>query len=265
MKSPLERMPGLIALACAIAIAPFAACVGTPGRAIEVPVIARSIAAAGARAPGSWVTPDGWTVTLSRARLELAALRASPSDATTASLWLEGARAALLPVARAHGGHGASDLAARAELIGAMEIDALAAGELPLGVASGTAGPASTASIELGSLAGIDGVAAEVAGVATRDGASVAFEGALPLSEAEIERTIAGLPLDAELDASGRLALELRVDRWLDQVIFERLVPRADGAPVVIASGSQAALAWQLGLRDARAFTVVYESEGAIE
>lgn len=252
-----RRLPTVIALACALVVTSFAACIATPGRAVEIAVVARARAASEGATLGDFTTSTGWRVTLDEARVALAAVRVLPADDALAAL-----ERVLVPIAHAHGGHGASDLAARAELIDAMEIDALEPSERELGVGHGTAGWASTLELELGRLSDTMAMVATIAGRAERDGIIVELAGELSIAEGEL--AVAGLPLEVDVDDGGTLVLEVRVDRWLDQARFERLEESADGAPVVVGAGSQVALAWQLGLRDPRAFAGVWESGGEL-
>jgi hypothetical protein len=271
-----RRLPTVIALAGALVLTSFAACAGTPGRAIEIAVLARARPAAEGAPLGDFTTSTGWHVTLDAAHVALSALRVQPADGSLATLRAqpadgslatlgvqsaEGSLAALgrvlVPIAHAHGGHGAEGAGVRAELLGAMDVDALAPASIELGVARGTAGPAGTLALELGRFGDAGAAVATLSGRAERDGVVVELAGELALGEGELG--VEGLPLEAELDADGALVLELRVDRWLDQARFERLAPAGDAGISMVRAGDQVSLAWALGLRDPHAFTGTWE------
>lgn len=238
----MRRLLSTACVALALLALSFAACAGTSGRPIAVAVIAD------ARGPSTFRTGTGWDVTLDEARLGLHALRVEPIEEVPVLARL------LVPVARAHGGHGV-EAGVRAELLGPLELDALAPAPVELGVASGSSGPAGAIDLELGALGSPD-VVARVRGTARRDGEEIAFAGELAVGGGLAVRTA---PLDAVLD-EGALRLVVRADRWLDQARFESL--SAEG---VIDPAGQVALAWSLGLRDAQAFDVEWEPAGGDE
>lgn len=231
----MRRALSTASLALALLAASFAACAGTSGRPISLALIAEP------RGPTSFRTSAGWDVVLEEARVGLRALRVERGDDALALSRV------LVPVARAHGGHGVA-AGVRAELLGPFEIDALASEPIELGTAVGSSGLAGAVELELGAL-GSPSVVAWVRGTASREGADVAFAGQLELERGLLVRTS---PLEIVLD-EGALRLVLRADRWLDQARFESLESGE------IDPAGQVALAWSLGLREAQAFAVVWE------
>jgi hypothetical protein len=238
-------------LSLSLAAGSMVACDGTPGRVIAFTVLLEGRAAPG-EALGAFTTSTGWRVELQEARVGLAALRVrSAPPALLAALGQ-----VLVPRARAHGGHGAEDTGVRGELLGPLALDTLAPAPVPLGVAAGSAGPASTFELALGGL-GAGDLVSTLRGRATRGEVVIDFEGALALPGG---LAVEGLPLDAGLEEGGTLRLVVRADRWLDAAHFERLAPAATGrGPRRIESGDQVALAWWLGLRDPEAFAGTWE------
>ncbi|MDQ3034029.1 MAG: hypothetical protein M3Y87_16560, partial [Myxococcota bacterium] len=89
----IRRLPTVLALACAICAASFAACAITPGRAISFPVMVECHGAASSEPPGAFDSGTGWHVVLGEARIALAAILVrARGDDRLASL-----RGALLP------------------------------------------------------------------------------------------------------------------------------------------------------------------------
>ncbi|AKF06558.1 hypothetical protein DB32_003707 [Sandaracinus amylolyticus] len=217
-------------LSIALSVLAVLACAGTSGRAVVFPVVAR------ASAPATFTTSTGWDVVLDEASVTLRALRVLAADDDALSQLLSS------PVARAHGGH-ALERGVRAELLGPIELDALAPEPTEIGIAHGSAGPARAIDLELGE----SDVVARVRGVATRGDEQVVIAGELVVPGG---LRLEGLPLDASIDELGALHVSISVDRWLDQARFDE---------------ASYALAWSLGIRDARAFVVTWDPEGGME
>ncbi|UJR80832.1 hypothetical protein [Sandaracinus amylolyticus] len=226
----MRRPLAVLSIALSLVALSFVACAGTSGRTVTFPVVAR------ASAGPTFTTSTGWDVALDEAFVTLRALRVLAADDEPL------ARLLFVPVARAHGGH-ALARGVRAELLGPIDLDALDPEPVEIGIAHGSAGPARAIDLELGE----SDLVARVRGVARRGDQEVSFDDELVVPGG---LRLEGLPLDATVDELGALQVSIAVDRWLDQARFE------DDA---------IALAWSLGVRDARAFVVIWDETGGAE
>lgn len=252
----MRRLLPTLLLGLGLATLSAAACGTTPGApAAATLVLAPSTA--------SFTTATGWSITLDEAWLVPSALYVyAPDGDTMASL----ARV-LVPVAHAHGGHdpfGARRV--RLEWLGPRALDLLARGRVEIGVLDGSVGPTSDATLAFGVLP--DDLAAStgpsrghhafVAGTATREGQTIAFEGGLDLAGDGTQPLIEAIAIDARVEAEGELAMTVDLARWLDEAQLDRL---PDAEVRVLAPGTQPAIAWSLGLRDPRAYPLTYEPQ----
>lgn len=255
-RSSLSRAPSTLALGAALSLLTFAACAGTPGRAIEL------VLASEPRSTSSFTTATGWSVTLSEARLAIAAVYVYPPDDAMAAL-----QRALVPVARAHGGHDPlTGAAVRAELLEPFTLDALM--EAPeIGVLHGTAGAASELTLVLGE-AGDDthGHHAWVRGEATREGTTIGFEGGIDVDPTSLATLVEHVVIEGSpsLDDRGRLVIGVRADRWLDQARFDRLTVD-DAGHASFGTSDQPGVALSLGARAVTTYGARYEPEMGAE
>lgn len=255
IRPSLRRVPSTLALGAALSITTFAACAGTPGRAVEL------VLASEPRSATTFTTSTGWTVTLNEARLAIEAVYVYPPDDAMAAL-----QRALVPVAHAHGGHDPlTGTAVRAELLEPFTLDALAASEI--GVLHGTAGAASELSLVLGA-AGDDthGHHAWARGEAIRDGITIAFEGGIDVDPTSLAVLIEHVVIEGSptLDDRGRLVIDVHADRWLDQAHFDRL-PVDDAGHASFDSTDQPGVALSLGARAVTTYGARYEPETGAE
>ncbi|MFN9811999.1 MAG: hypothetical protein ACK6CU_20460 [Deltaproteobacteria bacterium] len=217
---------------------------------------------------GSFTTASGWDVVLDEARLVAGSLYVyAPAGDTQASLTPLGLGPS---VAFAHGGHDPfGSRRVRMEWLGPAVLDLLADDTAALGTMDGSVGPATDATLAFEALRGAlaspesptRGHHAWIAGTASRllDGEteSIAFEGGLDFEIAGTENLIEAISSEAEVETDGHWALGIDLPRWLDQARFERL-PGAEMRAV--SPGSQAAVAWELGLRDPATFALTYQT-----
>ncbi len=160
-----------------------------------------------ARAEEALVTNSGWTVTLTSARAHLEGVRFFSGEALQVRRprWL----AALAPIAWAHPGHYVEG-EARGELLTPLEVDLLAEAPTPWGEAEGLTGHVGSQQLTYGARG------LEVAGVAEKDGATVAFS-----AHFTPEKPIAGSAFTHELTtAPGTAQLRVRFSRVFARVDF---------------------------------------------
>ncbi|MCU0685368.1 MAG: hypothetical protein MUF34_24535 [Polyangiaceae bacterium] len=242
---------------------------GTGGREVRFDFALASAPAAG-RPLGAFTTSTGWDVTLEQACVALGPVylyENAPLLAPTARAgrrpprdWLGW----LVPPAYAHAGDEHFDGGqVRGEWVEQIAFDALdPAGRAFPGV-RGLAGSARSFSLlldpprpSLGDAAAcLRGHHAYAAGVATRDGLRVEFEGGLDFAVEGAARRVDGVALDAVLDDGVRVVVELHVPAWFDQAHFERLTETAPSGRYLINPSSQVGAAWLLGARGASTFS----------
>jgi hypothetical protein len=175
----------------------------------------------------------------------------------------------IVPVAHAHGGHDpAGGLRANAELLEPLALDLLEAEGAQLPEISAQAGPIAKLVLEIAPPDDADlpdtlhGYQAWVAGEATKDGETIAFEGGLTVPDEGINRRIEVMATDIVLDEGGRLLLSIRPSRWLHDASFDRLEPAADGEPRTITPQSEVGRAWLVGARSPSDLSVHWQPQG---
>ena len=235
---------------------------GTEGRAVAFELALESSMSAGATARGVFDTDTGWRVVLDEARIALGPIYLYGDEG---ALTLRSLGRALVPVAHAHGG---SDMyigrIVRGEHLDAVVFDALAPERLALGTVSGRAGHASALRVDVaGADADLDGLLhahnAWVHGVATKDGATVTFEGGLDIPDDGLARHVDGIPMDVAIDDGVTVIVALQLRAWFAAAHFDRLSEqRADGT-YAIGTATQVRTAWYLGARSLPAFSSTHE------
>ena len=210
-----------------------------------------------------FTTDTGWDVTLSEAFVAVGPIFAiAPAqdrlDAVASML-----RHALVPVARAHGGHDAAGgLRVRAELLEPVALDALSTDAVTLLNAEAEAGAVDTMKIEIAQLTSdlpeeLHGHQAYVRGRASRDAEQISFEGGLvELPDDEAERRVE-TPVDFTLEDGGAFGLSVNAVEWFRHAEFDQLARTADGV-AQINPDDQVGRAWKVGVRAPAAFTVTF-------
>lgn len=229
----------LIASALSVGLA--AACNPTGGVPIELTLSFEGLG------PAAFTTASGWDVELTEARAILAPIYAYAPDDEVAALML-----AIAPSrAFAHGGHSPLDgRLVRAELLEPRVIDALDANASDVATVGGFEGPVDALTLVLAPADGdlavgngpTHGHTVWIAGVATRDGIEVAFEGGLDLQDEALQR-VEGVAVDGALTEAGRLIVGADARAWLREADF------TEGGAVT--EGSQPHRALYLGARSA--------------
>lgn len=207
-------------------------------------------------------TALGWDVTLTEACVSVGPLYLHANPGLSASL--RHAYDWLVPSAHAHPGidhfNGGE---VRGEWLDQIVVDLTSAGRVELGVREGIAGEARSVTLgihppqlgALGAPACLRGHQAYVVGIATRDSATVRFEGGLDVEAVGTKRR---LQVSTAVIIEDRHRLLVTVDPrpWLDQVKFDELAVDSARSHALIAPKSQAARAWELGIQTAGAFKV---------
>lgn len=245
----------------ALALAPALACDPAAGREATV-----SMRLAAARRDGGpptqFTTSSGWDVTLSEARVALGPVylyENAPADALNEPWWR--IDRFLVPSARAHAGDqqffGGAVLA---EYVAQVAFDALSTTPLDLGTTTATVARARSCSLRLdppnaANLDALHGHHLWARGQATKDGATIEFEGGLDLAETGTQRRVDGLAIEADLDDGGAFTLTVHPEAWFDQADFSTLAAPQEGTTREITSASQVRGAWFIGARGYRAYS----------
>jgi hypothetical protein len=228
---------------------------GTEGRIVPVTIAVQSEAEP-ERALGSFETRTGWEVTLDRAELALSAIYAFAPAREEPSVMARLSRA-IVPVARAHGGHDPlTGKRVRAELVEPLLVDLLEDGRRELAEIQAEAGSVDAVAVDIAAPGSpvtddLDGNQAWVEGEAQRGDVRVRFAGGVQVPdeglvrrvEAKLERAGSGL------DAGDTVVLGLRPSVWLDNAEFDRLEAGDGDEPSVIAQDGQVGRAWFVGVR----------------
>ncbi len=245
----MRRIPALLSMTCALA-ALHAACAATAGVPITLGLAIEPLS------DGVATTPSGWRVELTEARVLLGPIYAyAPLDEPMAFALPLGPA-----TARAHGGFDPLDgRLVRAEHLEQHAFDALG-GRVHLGPIDGLLGAVDEVSVILDEPRGANlaadgptrGHHALVRGVATREGATVAFEGVLDIADEGLSRRVDGIRVEGGALVDGA-TLVIGVDpaRWLSEADFSAL-PAEDA---VLGDDTQPHRAWRLGLRTVTAYT----------
>ena len=242
-----------------------AACDAAAGREVTVSMALVAETRTG-QAPDHFVTSTGWDVTLDDAALVLGPVylfENPPPGASLVPWWRPDGW--LVRTAHAHAGdqHFAGG-AVLAEYVGQLALDVRHGEPVELGQVTATAGRARSFSVLLdpprtGLGEATHGHHAWVRGRATKEGATVAFEGGLDIPNEGRLRKVDGLPLEAPLEDGGRFTLVVHPDAWFDAADFAKL-PAAEGdAPRTITRETQPGAVWFNAARGAAAFTGRYE------
>lgn len=246
-----SRLVGLFVL-----LVPLASCeAGTGGRRVFFDLAVEPAPSARFR------TTLGWDVTLEEACVSVGPIYLYAEPGLSAS---RRAYDWLVPSAHAHPGvdhfNGGE---VRGEWLEQVAVDLTAGGRLELGAREGIAGEARSVTLALhppqagalGAPGCLRGHQAWVAGVAVREGVSVPFSGGLDIEAVGTKRRMQ-IATTVLVDERRRLVLTIDPRPWMDQVKFDELArdPATNRAPIT--AGSQAALAWELGIQSAGAFRV---------
>lgn len=255
MTSP-RRFLGVFTILAALVAA--AACEpGTGGRRVMFDLVIEP-----APAPRNFRTGLGWDVTLEEACVSVGPLYLHAQPGLSA--FLRGAHDWLVPSAHAHPGvdhfNGGE---VRGEWLEQIAVELTSGGPVDLGAREGIAGEARSVTIginppqpeALGAPACLRGHQAYVVGVAVRDDVTVHFEGGLDIEAVGTKRRVQ-VSTAVVIDDHRRLLVTVDPRPWLDQVKFDELVVDPATKRAIVAPGSQATLAWELGIQAAGAFRV---------
>ena len=231
------------------------ACGGsTTGALLELDASMRADVEAGAPFENS----HGWTVTLSRIDVGLAALHVFKDESYAPEPEAALLRALSLAEAQAHAGH-IEQAGVRGELVGAQVLE-LASGSRPLGVASGVSGPVGSGHVAFEPEA-LGGWGLWLEGRAERGSEQRLFRArasAADMMSHHGDPEVWGCPVDvATFDDDGRLQVIACPSLWLDDVDFgmqPALEERTDLDPLV---GTHDAFV--AGARDAQGWRFEYE------
>jgi len=231
----MRKLTHACALASAMALTLAVACNPTGGVPIELTLAFEGLG------PRAFTTASGWDVELTEARAVLGPIYAyAPRDELTFRRLIGPSRAF------AHGGHSAlGDRLVRAEMLELSVIDALQGNASDRATLGGFAGSIDALTLVLARPeepnGPTQGHCVWVAGVATRDGVEVAFEGGLDLDEPALQR-IDGVAVSGALREGSRLIVGADARAWLAE---------ADFTGGSITPGSQPHRALYLGARSA--------------
>jgi hypothetical protein len=229
--------------AFALTIAAASCNAGTGGRLMPL-----ELRLVGDPSAGRFTTTLGFEIVLEEAELVVGPLYAfAPADEPIARR-----SHALVSIAHAHGGLDPLDgRKVRAELLDRVAVDALSAEPLAFETLA-EEGAIDELRVGLEAEPGqLDGHLARVVGIATRDGATHAFEAFVDVGASPNERRVL-VPFVAELSEGSILELRLDPRAWLDGVAFDRL--GACETPCDFPDGSQAATSAALGVRSVRGY-----------
>lgn len=215
-----------------------------------------------APASRSFRTSMGWDVSLEEACVSIGPVYLYAQPGLSASL--HRAYDWLVPSAHAHPGvdhfNGGE---VRGEWLDQIALDLTSNGPVDLGAYEGIAGEAQSATIgiyppqsnTLGATSCLRGHQAYVVGSAVRNALTVRFEGGLDIEAVGTKRR---MQVSTALEIDDRRRIDIAVDPrpWLDQVKFEELTVEPVSGRAIIAPGSQASLAWELGLQTVGAFNM---------
>jgi hypothetical protein len=235
---------------------------GTEGRIVPVQLAVQSEAEPD-RALGSFETRTGWEVTLVRAELALSAIYAFAPDQEQPSVMARLSRA-IVPVARAHGGHDPlTGKRVRAELVEPIVVDLLDDGRRELAEVQAEAGSIDAVAVDIAapesSVTGeLDGNQAWIEGEAQRGEVRVRFAGGVQIPDEGLTRRVENKLERAapSLDAGDTLVLGLHARVWLDGAEFDRLEPADGDEPRTITPESQVGRAWFVGVRSPAALSM---------
>jgi len=251
----------------ALVVALTTGCDSTSGRETVVNLAITATTRAGG-APASFVTEDGWQVQLTEAAIAIGPVylfENPPPLAQRLPWWRPDGW--LLPMAHAHAGdqhfNGGAVLA---EYVDQLRYDCLS-GPASLGSTPATVGTARAFSLRLdpprlksGEVDLTHGHHAWVAGTATREGETIAFEGGLDIDAAGTLRRVDGLPTEAPLDEGGTFTLVVHPDAWLEGADFASLPASMEaGQPRRITASTQPGAVWFLGARGRQGYAGRYE------
>lgn len=187
-----------------------AGCAGdTGGSYVRLPVSVR------AQRPGPEATSMGWTVSLTRAELNMGPLHFYEGEPLFAQ-WTHEAMGLIFGgrEALAHPGH-YEEGAAEAELLQPRVVDLLTGGLVSLGDAEGVTGSYRSAKLELGPSEALSGAVLILEGVAELGAESVAFSATVTTPF-----TIEGLAVGAEVNGPSEVTLEVNLGAWVDRIDF---------------------------------------------
>ena len=253
-----RRHQALCALLIATTLVTTSACEpGTGGRRITFELSIEPVPS-----PSGFRTALGWDVTLDEACASIGPiyLHAGPGGLAA----MRRAYDWLVPSAHAHPGVDHFDGGeVRGEWLEQIAVDLASTGRIDLGTREGIAGEARSVTLgihppqpgALGAPECLRGHQAYVVGVAARDGTAVRFEGGLDIEEVGTKRR---LQVSAAIVLDERRRVLVRVDPrpWLEHVKFEELALAPGTNRAQIVPGSQASVAWELGIQTADAFAV---------
>jgi hypothetical protein len=241
---------------------------GTEGRIVSVR-FALEAEAEPDRPLGGFVTRTGWTVTLERAEIALAAAYGFAPEREPAAI--SRIMRALVPVARAHGGHDPlSGKRVRAEWLGPAVVDVLDERARDLGEVDAEAGAVASLAVDIaapsaGRTAELAGRSVYVAGVAERAGEQVHFAGGIELAGEGLLRRIEITGLELTLDEGDTLRIGIRPSIWLGDAEFARLEPTGDDEPRPITPEDQVGRALFRGVRSPAALSIRVTREEMID
>lgn len=230
---------------------------GTGGRRVMF-----DLAIEAAPSSRSFRTALGWDVTLEEACVSVGPLYLYAQPGLSASL--RRAYDWLVPSAHAHPGvdhfNGGE---VRGEWLEQIAVDLTSSGRVDLGAREGIAGEARSATIgihppqaeALGAPTCLRSHQAYVVGSATRDDVTVRFEGGLDIEDVGTKRRMQ-IATAVVIDDQRRLLVTVDPRPWFDHMKFDELTVDATTKHALIAPGSQAILAWELGLQTVGAFEI---------
>lgn len=207
-------------------------------------------------------TSMGWDVTLEEACVSIGPVYLYAQPGLSAS-WHR-AYDWLVPSAHAHPGVDHFDGGeVRGEWLDQIALDVTSDGPIDLGAYEGIAGEVRSATIgvhpprstTLGAASCLRGHQAYVVGRAVKDALAVPFEGGLDIEAVGTKRR---MQVSTALEIDERRRVQIAVDPrpWFDQVKFEELTVEPKSGRAIVAPGSQASLAWELGLQTVGAFRI---------
>ncbi|MBU0551433.1 hypothetical protein KKB55_06055 [Myxococcota bacterium] len=212
--------------------------------------------AASTGSPSAFETPEGWSVSLSEARMALGPIYLYGGEARGALAWL---KPALLGVAVACPTHAQFDNGpVLGEILTQRAVDLLA-GPMDGGEIFGVKGTVASAEIHLhppgeisaggGDFGALGGESMRFVGEATKGGEARRFVATLTIPDEGLMRIVESIPADGPLSEGSTLAVEVLVDQLFASVRFETLSERDDEGRYLFKPGVQATAALLMAAR----------------
>ncbi len=215
----------------------------------------------------------GWNIALTEARVALGPVYFYGAE-PQATLFdrLLGIRVAHACPAHAQYDRGA----VLGELLQQHVIDLLSQQEQSTGVVAGEAGTCRMIELHLhppgqvppgsptNAFSALNGHTAWIAGTATKESATIQFQGGMTIPDQGtmqiVENIGAQIDLTGASNQSGRVVIQVLLDKWFANVDFSTLPENTEGGPRQFALDSQAYVAWLAGIRSRYSYALTWRN-----